>query len=51
MRISVGGDDSGEIIDVVVDELRRHGHSVSVLDQAVWPDVAQRVAEDVADQR
>ena len=51
MRISVGADDTGEITEVVVDELRRHGHTVTQLDQAVWPDVALRVARDVAEGR
>ena len=51
MRISVGADDEGEIADVVVDELRQQGHSVTVLDPAAWPEVALRVAEDVAQGR
>ena len=51
MRFSVGADDRGEVADTVVDELRRQGHSVNVLDTAAWPDVALRVAQDVAEGR
>jgi ribose 5-phosphate isomerase B len=48
MRIVVGADDEGRVVDTVVEELRGRGHDVSVLDRGQWPDVAQRVAESVA---
>ena len=48
MRIVVGADDEGEVLDAVLDELERRGHEPTVLPQDVWPDVAQRVAETVA---
>ena len=48
MRIIVGADDEGAVADTVVDELRRRGHDVTVLERSEWPDVAKRVAETVA---
>ncbi len=48
MRFVVGADDDGETADAVIDELRRRGHEVEVLDRGVWPDVAGRVARAVA---
>jgi len=48
MRFVVGSDDEGEALDAAVDELRRHGHDVEVLEQGQWPDVARSVAESVA---
>ena len=41
--MSLGADDEGEV--------RRSGHEVSVPDRAVWPEVALRVAQDVAEGR
>jgi ribose 5-phosphate isomerase B len=48
MRIVVGSDDEGEVLDAVVDELERRGHELAVLPRGLWPDVAQRVGETVA---
>ncbi len=48
MRIVVGADDEGEVLDAVVGELERCGHELTMLPHDVWPDVAQRVAETVA---
>ena len=48
MRIVVGADDEGEVAEAAVDELRRRGHDVTVLDREQWPDVARRVGETVA---
>jgi ribose 5-phosphate isomerase B len=48
VRIIVGADDEGAVADTVVDELRRRGHNVTVLERSQWPDVAKRVAESVA---
>jgi ribose 5-phosphate isomerase B len=48
VRIVVGADDEGEVLDAVVDELGQRGHELTVLPQDAWPDVAQRVAETIA---
>ena len=48
MRFAVGADDEGEALDAAVDELRRAGHDVHLLDRDQWPDVAARVARAVA---
>ena len=48
MRFVVGSDDKGEALDAAVDELRRGGHEVELLDRDQWPDVAKRVAGAVA---
>lgn len=43
-----GADDEGEAFDAAVEELRRRGHEVTVLERGQWPDVAARVARTVA---
>ena len=48
MRILIGADDEGAVADAVVDELRKRGHDVTVLEREQWPDVAARVARSVA---
>ena len=48
MRFVAGADDEGEVFDAAVDELRRRGHEVTVLERDQWPDVAARVAAAVA---
>jgi ribose 5-phosphate isomerase B len=48
MRFLAGADDEGEAFDAAVDELRRQGHEVEVLERDQWPDVARRVAQAVA---
>jgi ribose 5-phosphate isomerase B len=48
MRIVVGADDEGLVADSVLDDLRRRGHDVTVLERDQWPDVARKVAEAVA---
>ena len=48
MRIMVGADDEGAVVDAVVAELESRGHDVTVLPHEQWPDVARRVAETVA---
>ncbi len=48
MRIVVGADDQGEVVDAVVAELSRRGHDVTVLPREQWPEVARAVAEAVA---
>jgi ribose 5-phosphate isomerase B len=47
VQIVVGADDDGEVLDLVVDELRARGHEVTVLAREAWPEVARRVAEAV----
>jgi ribose 5-phosphate isomerase B len=47
MRIVVGADDDGEVLDSVVDELAARGHAVTVLPREAWPEVARKVAEAV----
>jgi ribose 5-phosphate isomerase B len=48
MKIVVGADDEGPVADTVVDDLRNHGHEVTVLEREQWPEVARKVAETVA---
>lgn len=48
MRIVVGADDEGAVADAVVDDLRKRGHEVTVLDRNQWPEVAREVGEAVA---
>jgi ribose 5-phosphate isomerase B len=48
VRFVVGADDEGAALDAAVDELRRAGHEVELLERDQWPDVATRVAETVA---
>ncbi|HZQ65312.1 MAG TPA: RpiB/LacA/LacB family sugar-phosphate isomerase [Gaiellaceae bacterium] len=51
MRVVAGADDEGEAFDAAVDELRRQGHAVEVLERDQWPDVAAKVARAVAEGR
>ncbi len=48
MRIVVGADETNDLTDAVVDDLKRRGHQLRVLKPARWPDVAREVGEDVA---
>ena len=48
MRIVVGADDAGEVLDSVVDELGARGHEITVLPRDAWPEVARKVAQAVA---
>jgi ribose 5-phosphate isomerase B len=48
VRIVVGADDAGEVLDSVVDELGARGHEVIVLPRDAWPEVARKVAQAVA---
>src|SRR5581483_7604189 len=47
-RIVAGSDDAGEALDAALDQLRRAGHEVALVDRDQWPDVAARVAGAVA---
>lgn len=48
MRIAVGSDDTAEVVDSVIEDLRGRGHEVRVYEPERWPDVAHKVASDVA---
>jgi ribose 5-phosphate isomerase B len=48
VKFVVGSDDEGPTLDAAVDQLRRAGHEVELLERDQWPDVATRVAEAVA---
>jgi ribose 5-phosphate isomerase B len=48
MKIVVGADDEGDVVDAVLAELRGRGHELTVLEREQWPDVASKVAETVA---
>ena len=48
MRVSIGADEDNEVTTAVVDALRERGHEVNVLDAEQWPNIALKVAEDVA---
>ena len=48
MKVVVGADDEGPVVDTVVDELRARGHDVTVLERGQWPEVAREVAEAVS---
>ncbi len=48
MRFVAGADDEGEAAAAAIDELRRRGHRVDVLERDLWPDIAKRVADMVA---
>jgi ribose 5-phosphate isomerase B len=48
VKFLVGSDDEGAALDAAVDQLRRAGHEVELLERDQWPDVATRVAEAVA---
>jgi ribose 5-phosphate isomerase B len=48
MRIVVGADDEGPVVETVVEDLRSRDHEVTVLEREQWPDVAAKVARAVA---
>ena len=48
MRIVVGADDEGPVVETVVEALRSRDHDVTVLEREQWPDVAAKVARAVA---
>ena len=53
MKLAIGSDERTHLTDLVVDELTTRGHALelhgSLCDEnALWPDVAQQVAERVA---
>ena len=48
MRFVVGADEANGVTDAVVGELRAQGHDVTIVSPDAWPEVARRVAEEVA---
>ncbi len=53
MKLAVGSDERTHLTDMIVDELNQRGHLVELYgplhdENALWPDVAQQVAERVA---
>jgi ribose 5-phosphate isomerase B len=58
MKISIGSDERREVVDFVLDELTRAGHTLTyygpkaagspAAEASTWPAVARHVAEDVA---
>jgi ribose 5-phosphate isomerase B len=53
MKLAVGSDERTHLTDMIVDELNQRGHLVELYgplhnETALWPDVAQQVAERVA---
>src|SRR3989440_12365353 len=48
MRIMVGADDEGRVVETVVEALRARDHEVTMLEREQWPDVAAKVARAVA---
>src|SRR5581483_4422038 len=51
MNVSVGFDDRADVVDAVIADLKRRGHTVRAYEPGPWPEVAQAVASDVAEQR
>lgn len=51
MKIALGADDTAEVVDAVIDNLRQRGHEVTVYEPEQWPEIAHKVACDVADGR
>ena len=49
MNIVAGSDDTAEVVQVVVSDLRRRGHAVHLLECEAWPEVAHKVARQVAE--
>lgn len=53
MKLAVGSDERTHLTDMIVDELNQRRHAVELYgplrdENALWPDVAQQVAERVA---
>lgn len=48
LKVVVGADDQSPTVDAVIEELRRRGAEVEILDRAAWPEVARQVGEAVA---
>lgn len=51
MKISLGADDKAPIVEAVIADLRRRGHEVQIYEPEQWPEVARKIARDVASGR
>jgi len=51
LRLSLGSDDTGDVLDAVVEDVSRRGHQLTLHEPEQWPDVAHKVACDVAEGR
>lgn len=51
MKIVIGADDEGEVLQAAIAGIRARGHEVEVLPKQQWPDVARAVADEVASGR
>ena len=54
MKIAIGSDERTNLTDVVIQEVKKRGHDVSLYGplndkEEYWPQIAQQVAESVAD--
>lgn len=48
MRVIVGADDDGEVLEAALSHLKSLGASLNVVERQEWPDVALAVASEVA---
>lgn len=48
MRVVIGADDQSPTLEAVVEEMKRRGASVELLEKDQWPDVARSVGEAVS---
>ena len=48
MKFAVGCDDPNEVTDAVIADLHQRGHLVQVFAPAPWPEIARKVANEVA---
>lgn len=48
MKIAVGCDEANPVTEAVVEELRACGHELEIFEPEGWPEVARKVAEEVA---
>ncbi|HVE76281.1 MAG TPA: RpiB/LacA/LacB family sugar-phosphate isomerase, partial [Actinomycetota bacterium] len=48
MRVVVGADDEGEVLDAVLADLEALGVDVEVLERSAWPEVGRAVGQKVA---
>jgi ribose 5-phosphate isomerase B len=51
VRVSLGADDSAPVVEAVIEDLRRRGHELRIYEPEQWPEVALKVASDVAEGR
>ena len=51
LRLSLGSDDAGDVVDAVIADLKLRGHQLILHEPDQWPEVAHSVACDVAEGR